>query len=122
MSDDANHWQPVARLDEIDNPGSHAFQVDAEPLPIMGFVVRRGENIFGYENVCPHAGRNLNWGPHRFLTPAQAMIICAAPGAVFAIGSGEGADGPCIGESLRRVPVRVVDGVIEADVSGLALS
>ena len=122
MTDESNRWQPVARLDDIDNPGSHAFQVDAEPLPIMGFVVRKGENIFGYENVCPHAGRNLNWGPHRFLTQDQSMIICAAHGAVFEIDSGECAEGPCIGEALRKVPVRVVDGVIEADVSGLALT
>lgn len=121
MSDADKTWHKVATLDELDDPGSRAFQVAADPLPIMGFVVRKDGQVFGYENVCPHAGRMLNWGPHRFLTPDQSLIICAAHGAVFDITSGECAGGPCMGESLRPVPVRVVDGQVEADISGLLL-
>lgn len=119
---DNNNWQSIAHISEIEDPGSLAFQVDAEPLPVLGFIVRKDGEVFGYENVCPHAGRNLNWGPHRFLTQDQSMIICAAHGAVFEIASGECSEGPCLGESLRKVPVRLENDVIYADVSGLAIT
>ncbi len=121
MTDSSPSWHRVANRNEIADPGSRGFQIETEGMPVFGFVVLRDGQLHGYENVCPHAGRMLNWGPHRFLTKDDSMIMCAAHGAVFDIGSGECAAGPCMGESLRTIPVRETDGHIEADVSGLSL-
>ncbi len=120
MSDNAR-WHQVAALSDLADPGSRGFQVETDGMPVFGFVVRKDGKLYGYENVCPHAGRMLNWGPHRFLTQDQSMIMCVAHGALFDITSGECATGPCMGESLRQVPVREVDGVVEADISPLAM-
>ncbi|MFK7888919.1 MAG: Rieske (2Fe-2S) protein [Gammaproteobacteria bacterium] len=120
MSNSAD-WHRVAELKDIADPGSRGFQIETDSMPVFGFIVRRDGKLFGYENVCPHAGRMLNWGPHRFLTKDDSMIMCAAHGALFDIGSGECATGPCMGESLRSIAVRENDGVIEADISPLAI-
>lgn len=121
MNQSASDWRVVAELAQIADPGSRSFQIDTGQMPVMGFIVQRDGELFGYENVCPHAGRMLNWGPHRFLTQDQSMIMCAAHGAVFDIASGECAAGPCMGESLRRIALRVVGKQIEADVSSAGM-
>ena len=121
MNQPDSDWRPVAALAQIDDPGSRSFQIETAQMPLFGFIVRRDGELFGYENVCPHAGRMLNWGPHRFLTRDQSMIMCAAHGALFDIASGECAAGPCVGESLRTIELRVVDDQIEADISSVGM-
>jgi nitrite reductase/ring-hydroxylating ferredoxin subunit len=108
-------WRRVAALHDIADPGSRGFAVIVDGLPLFGFLVRRGDEVYAYQNVCPHAGRQLNWGPDRFLTKDQSMIMCAAHGAIFDIASGECAAGPCVGDALTRMAVRVVDGHVEVD-------
>ncbi len=72
-------------------------------------VLRRGEQVYAYRNLCPHAGRFLNWAPGRFLFD-QGRLVCAAHGAVFEVDSGTCVDGPCRGSALVPVPVRWLDG------------
>lgn len=119
MTQSSSSWYRVASLRDIDNPGSRGFEVSVDGLPLFGFLVRRGDGVFGYLNVCPHAGRQLNWGPHRFLTHDKSMIMCAAHGALFDMETGECAAGPCFGDALRRLPVRQVDGHIEIDAAAV---
>ena len=113
MNDHANLWQKVCEVGEIENPGSYAFELSGGNFPIPGFLVRNGETIFAYVNVCPHLGRHMQWAPHRFLTKDLQNIICAAHGAVFEIDTGLCVGGPCLGDSLRSLSVRVRDSVIE---------
>mgnify|MGYP000955819814 CR=1 FL=1 len=40
-------------------------------------LLRAGSRICAYLNVCPHAGRPLNWAPGRFLY-AHGQLVCAA--------------------------------------------
>lgn len=74
-------------------------------------VLRRGERVEAYLNVCPHAGRRLDYAPGAFLVKNE-ILVCAAHGASFAVGSGLCTAGPCRGESLRRVEIIVSDGVV----------
>lgn len=68
-------------------------------------VLRRGENLKAWLNVCPHAGRRLDWAPGKFLVD-KGRLVCAAHGASFELEHGECVAGPCRGASL--VPVAVV--------------
>ncbi|MFK8016773.1 MAG: Rieske (2Fe-2S) protein [Gammaproteobacteria bacterium] len=120
MTEPADNWHRVVARSDIPDPGAHGFQIQTDAMPVFGFIVHRQGQVYGYENVCPHAGRMLNHGPHRFLTPDNSLIVCAAHGAVFDIGSGECAAGPCMGESLRPMALRETDGMIEVDLSGVA--
>jgi nitrite reductase/ring-hydroxylating ferredoxin subunit len=60
-----------------------------------------------YVNCCPHVGLPLDPAPDRFLDAKKAAIVCSAHGARFRIEDGECISGPCYGEALESVPVRV---------------
>jgi nitrite reductase/ring-hydroxylating ferredoxin subunit len=99
----------ICAVDEIDDPGAREF-----PLPdgAPAFLVRRGDVVRAYRNRCPHMGRQLNWGPHRFLNRAGDRIMCAAHGAVFEVLTGRCVGGPCPGAFLERIGLRVTGGEV----------
>lgn len=104
----------VGRLDELDDPGCREFQIGEGDWPFRGFVVRRGQDVFAYQNVCVHVGHPLNWSPDRFLTKDKTAIICASHGATYTIESGECFAGPGTGRSLQKARVELRNGVIYA--------
>jgi nitrite reductase/ring-hydroxylating ferredoxin subunit len=71
-------------------------------------LLRSGGQLHAYQNICPHAGRPLNWAPGRFLF-AHGQLVCAAHGASFRPEDGFCIGGPCRGESLKRVAVELID-------------
>ncbi len=107
------HWLNLCALEQIDDPGARGFVTGSDEIPLPGFVVRRGAAVYGYVNICPHAGRPLNWKPDAFLTRDGSMIMCSAHGALYEIATGLCVDGPCPGKSLRGIDTRVVDGVVQ---------
>ena len=68
-------------------------------------------------NRCPHAGHPLNWRPDEFLTPDRSLIICRSHGALFQIRDGRCVAGPCAGQSLRELPVRIENDQVILDAS-----
>lgn len=82
---------------------------DAESL----ILYRDGSDVRAWLNVCPHAGRRLDWAPGQFLKSKDGLLVCAAHGASFELGNGDCVAGPCRGDSLRAVAVTVVDGEVE---------
>ncbi|MGV8940414.1 MAG: Rieske (2Fe-2S) protein [Lysobacter sp.] len=81
---------------------------DIEPLVLY----RDGDQVRAWINVCPHAGRQLDWAPGQFLKSKDGLLVCAAHGASFELQGGECVAGPCRGESLRAVEVEVRDGAV----------
>ena len=81
---------------------------DAESL----ILHRQGDNVRAWLNVCPHAGRRLDWAPGQFLKSKEGLLVCAAHGASFELVQGECVAGPCRGESLRTVAVEIRDGQV----------
>lgn len=79
---------------------------DAESL----ILYREGDRVRAWLNVCPHAGRRLDWAPGEFLKSREGLLVCAAHGASFELQQGECVSGPCRGQALRTVPVIVRDG------------
>jgi nitrite reductase/ring-hydroxylating ferredoxin subunit len=102
----------VGRFDDLADPDSIEFRIGDGAWPFKGFVVRLGDKVLAYQNVCPHAGHPLNWKPDSFLTPGGDAIICASHGAMFEIASGKCIAGPCPGRHLTAVPVAIRDGRI----------
>ncbi len=102
----------VCALADIADPGSRGFVIKRGDWPMHGFVVRQNDAVFAYLNVCPHAGRMLNWGPDRFLTRDQLMIMCSAHGAVFEISTGLCVAGPCMGDRLSGIETRIENGQV----------
>jgi len=75
-------------------------------------VVRRGERIAGFVNCCPHMGLPLDWKPDRLALGGGAFLRCSHHGAVFRVDDGVCVAGPCLGDSLDVVKLRIVDGVV----------
>ncbi|MDT8437624.1 MAG: Rieske 2Fe-2S domain-containing protein [Wenzhouxiangellaceae bacterium] len=87
---------------EINNQGSTRWLV----------LTRNKGRVRAWLNVCPHAGRALNWAPDKFLTDPSGNLVCSAHGAVFEPERGECLSGPCRGAALTAVAVEERDGVI----------
>jgi len=79
---------------------------DAESL----LLYRQGDRVRAWLNICPHAGRRLDWAPGQFLRNKDGLLVCAVHGATFELTNGECVAGPCRGEALRAVAVEVRDG------------
>ena len=76
------------------------------------FAVRRGQIAFVYVNECPHAGAELEYAQDRFLSADGERIICFAHNAQFAVESGTCTGGPCTGQALAAVPVKIENGIL----------
>lgn len=99
-------WDELAEGQPVEAEGC----IDGEAESLV--LVRTGEGVRAWLNVCPHAGRRLDWAPGRFLVGKDGLLVCAAHGASFDMGSGLCVAGPCRGQSLRGVEVAVdADGV-----------
>ncbi|MDN5781588.1 MAG: Rieske (2Fe-2S) protein [Luteimonas sp.] len=79
---------------------------DAESL----ILHRDGDTVRAWLNICPHAGRRLDWAPGQFLKSREGHLVCAVHGATFELSGGVCVAGPCRGESLRAVAVAIKDG------------
>ncbi len=102
----------VGQFDELSDPGCREFKIGDGDWPLHGFVVRKGDEVFAYENYCVHVGHPLNWAPDAFLTKDRSAIICASHGAMYEIDTGLCFAGPCLGKSLRTVDATVRDGIV----------
>ena len=110
----------LCRLDELADPGSREFKWGAGVWPLEFFAVRKGGQVSGFVNRCPHAGNPLNWLPDRFLNREGDLILCNSHGALFRIDDGVCVGGPCPGEALEAVALRVEDGQVVVDEAELA--
>src|SRR5690606_1169553 len=103
---------PLIALDAIADGGFAEVEaaVDGEPESII--LHRAGSAVRAWINVCPHAGRRLDWAPGQFLKSKDGLLVCAVHGASFEVAGGCCVAGPCRGEALRGVGVVVVDGMV----------
>jgi nitrite reductase/ring-hydroxylating ferredoxin subunit len=107
----------IVRLADLEDPGCHAFTVGDGDWPLRGFVVRKGDEVFGYVNHCPHAGHPLNLMPHQFLTADKSLLVCSSHGALFEVTTGFCVAGPCSGKGLRVIPLHIEAGYVLIDAS-----
>ncbi len=99
-------------FDSIENGGFAEVEAlidgDAESL----ILHRDGASVRAWLNICPHAGRRLDWAPGKFLKSREGHLVCAAHGASFELERGDCIAGPCRGDALRSVAVEVRDGQV----------
>ena len=107
----------LCALDEMQDPGGREFSWSEKKRgggSVAFFLVRQGNEVFGYANQCPHAGHQLNWMPDRFLTREGDLILCNSHGARFRVEDRLCVTGPCPGEYLRLISLEVCDQEIFA--------
>lgn len=103
----------LGRLDLIADGAARNFVIQTKSGRFHGFVIRRGQEVYGYVDRCPHAGLPLAHRLDAYLTADGQLITCSWHGALFEPASGQCVGGPCAGQRLTLWPVGVVDGQIE---------
>ncbi|MFK2878442.1 Rieske (2Fe-2S) protein [Rhodanobacter hydrolyticus] len=101
----------LCRLDEVPDGGATAIEGVAAVGGESVIVVRRGDELRAWLNICPHAGRRLDYAPGMFLLKDE-LLICAVHGASFDRNDGACVAGPCRGEHLHALGVELRDGEV----------
>lgn len=103
---------PLMTLESIEDGGYAEAEaiVDGDSESVI--LHRRGNQVHAWLNVCPHAGRRLDWAPGKFLKSRDGHLVCAVHGATFEPDTGQCVAGPCRGDRLRAVAVEVRDGQV----------
>jgi nitrite reductase/ring-hydroxylating ferredoxin subunit len=96
---------PICHWSELANPGSRAFERADGGGHRACVLIRRGEQVWAYENRCPHTGAPLDWRPGQVLNPEGTLIQCALHLAQFRMEDGLCIQGPCVGQALSAVAV-----------------
>jgi len=109
--DTATSPRRLCRLDDMPDGEAIALDVLLPEGEESVILLRQGGQVNAWLNICPHAGRRLDWAPGKFLI-SKGMLVCAAHGASFNVDNGECIGGPCKGESLRGVQVHVEQGEV----------
>jgi nitrite reductase/ring-hydroxylating ferredoxin subunit len=102
----------LCALADLPEVGARRFDFRHEDDMFAAFVVRRGGQVFGYVDYCPHNGWPLAAVEDRYLTREKDLILCGAHGALFRIEDGFCVAGPCADASLTAWPVTVRDGEV----------
>ncbi len=103
---------PSITLDSIDDGGFAEAEAVIDGVAESLILYRQGDSVRAWLNVCPHAGRRLDWAPGKFLKSREGHLVCAVHGASFELANGDCVAGPCRGDSLRAVAVEVADGQV----------
>ena len=93
---------------DIEDDSSKGFTIGEDNI----FAVKKDNQIYVYQNKCPHLGVELNWLEDQFLDSEGALIHCTTHGALFLIEDGECVSGPCLGEKLAAIPFTIKNGEI----------
>jgi len=109
--DDLHHIQ-LCRIDEILPDTARGFSTTETGADHEVFVINKQGEYFGYINSCPHTGAPLEWMPHQFLSLDADNIQCSLHGARFTIDQGLCIQGPCLGQGLTPIKLKITENII----------
>ncbi len=78
------------------------------------FIHRQGDEVFAYENSCPHAYLPLNMTVGIFTEKSGKYFMCQNHGALFDMKTGACLAGPCNGQGLTPIDINLKHGNIIA--------
>ncbi|MGR6805465.1 Rieske (2Fe-2S) protein [Sphaerotilus natans] len=96
----------LCHLHELPDGLARGFDPGATGQTTM-LVLRRGRQLRAFLDRCPHHGTPLAWRADAYLNAAGDRIVCAAHGALFDTDTGACTLGPCLGQGLTPVAVRL---------------
>src|SRR3989475_632219 len=83
------------------------FRLECGGRRVSGFVVNFDGGYHAYLNRCAHVGTPLDLWPNEFFTEDGRGLICSTHGAIYEPATGLCTAGPCVGDRLSRLPLRV---------------
>lgn len=98
----------LCRVADLTATGAHGVTLRSnEDLRHIVVVSDHSGAIRAYENRCPHLGIPLESVPHQFLDPDRRHLYCSMHAARFQIEDGLCVWGPCEGDHLTPVSIRI---------------
>jgi nitrite reductase/ring-hydroxylating ferredoxin subunit len=95
----------VCPSSRLQNGGlAHKLAVRHGAGTTTAFFIRYEDQAYGYLNVCPHQGAELDWENSVF-TRAGDLLMCAHHGATFKPDTGVCTGGPCKPSRLSSLRV-----------------
>jgi nitrite reductase/ring-hydroxylating ferredoxin subunit len=106
----SGEWRyPAARIP----PGRTAtFTLECGGRLVKGFVVNFEGRYSAWVNRCAHVGTPLDLWPNEFFTEDGRALICSTHGALYEPDTGLCTAGPCAGDRLTPLPLRVEDDTL----------
>ncbi len=99
--------QLLCHINDLADPGSKGLSIKQGHKERLLFIVKKDNQLYAYENKCPHAGINLEWQEDDFLDIDKNHIQCSVHGALFNIETGSCIGGPCNGAGLTAANIEV---------------
>lgn len=104
--------QKICDLENLSELFCKEFVVKNDSEQKDAFLIYFNQRCYAYINDCPHTGVNLNWQEGQFLSVDGLFIQCSLHGALFEPDSGKCIYGPCRGQSLKTLKLKVENGVV----------
>jgi nitrite reductase/ring-hydroxylating ferredoxin subunit len=107
----SSNWIRLCKLSELPVVGARGFDLRGRGVDDV-FVVRDHGLLRAYRNSCPHwSGATLPWRKHGYLNSGMGYIVCHGHGAKFTLDEGVCVLGPCLGQTLESIPLRIEEEV-----------
>lgn len=115
----------IARVDDLQPGRVKKFWLICQKYRLDAFLVNDRGNFHAYVNRCRHMATPLDFVRDEFLSDDGRFLQCYTHGALYEFATGVCVEGPCKGETLYRLPVRVDRGEVlvgcpEGDLRPLA--
>jgi len=124
-SESRSGGRAVAKIDELEPGCVKKFWLICQKYRIDAFLVNDQGQFHAYVNRCRHMATPLDFIRDQFLSEDGRYLMCYTHGALYEFANGVCVEGPCKGEALYRLPVRVegdevLVGCPEGDLKALA--
>jgi nitrite reductase/ring-hydroxylating ferredoxin subunit len=97
----------VGRVGELAHGESKKFTLRCDGMNVEALLINYEDSLYAYLNRCRHIGISLDWVDNQFFSEDKRFLICANHGATYEPKTGECVWGPCVGASLRGVPLEI---------------
>lgn len=102
----------IAKVSDLEPGKVKKFWLICQKYRVDGFLVNHQGSFHAYVNRCRHMPTPLDFVRDEFISDDGRFLRCYTHGALYEFTTGLCIDGPCKGESLYRLPVRVDRGEI----------
>lgn len=102
-------WVPIGPASQVVEGEAKGFAVRDQSGPKV-ILARRNGLLRAYLDACPHyGGTPMAWRTNAYLSGDGQHLCCHSHNALFDIETGACVLGPCLGQSLTAVDIRVDD-------------
>jgi nitrite reductase/ring-hydroxylating ferredoxin subunit len=85
---------------------SRSFQIKIHGYLFQGFVIRKQNKFYAYQNLCRHLPVTLDLKDNAFFNHDKKYLQCHMHGATYEIETGHCIAGPCIGANLNALELK----------------